>query len=401
MLRIRLTPKTAQPLYALVQILYWLAFGLMFSFASAFLQEKGFSNGAIGLVLGCSYGISAVLQPAIAALLRRLGVPPEKGLGTLYALAALFSALLLLAPLPGAGDAVVFTALLSLYWALQPLVNSLARRWSDAGCPVEFSTARSVASLVFACNIAGMGWLLGKITPLLLPAFYFTVVSLSACFLLLLEPTRNASQPSGASQQQSAKSGRSIPAGFPLLLMGIACLSLAHMLVDNFMLQILQALGGGIQNLGMALSMATFAEVPAIWLYGRLRRRFDDRALLVFAAWAWALKTFLIFLAKSPAAICAAQLLQFCGFGFYTPAIVCCVDRWFPPESRLRGQSLVGSAYTVGCVLAAAAGGTLLDALGASFTLLIISAIACAGAALVSVAVKKANMPRILRGPSL
>lgn len=78
--------------------------------------------------------------------------------------------------------------------------------------------------------------------------------------------------------------------------------------------------------------------------------------------------------------------MQFCSYAFYTPSIVCCVDRWFPPEGRLRGQSLVGSAYTLGCVLSAVLGGTLLDVLGIPSTLLILVGIACAGAALVSAA---------------
>lgn len=232
-----LTKKNAQLFYALVQMLYWMAFGLMFSFASAYLQAKGFFNGGIGLVLGCSYGISTLLQPSIASVLQRMGVQAEKGLCALYTLAALLSALILWAPLPGMGVALIFTLLLSLYSALQPLVNSLAQRWSDAGCPVDFSTARSGASLLFAATIGGMGWLLGKVSAVFLPAFYLTVIFLSVCIFLLVKFP-------GLSEQQarpSTKSGHAkskFPAGFPLLLMGIACLSLAHILIDNFMLQI-------------------------------------------------------------------------------------------------------------------------------------------------------------------
>ncbi len=96
-----LTKKNAQLLYTLVQILYWMAFGLMFSFASAYLQGKGFSNREIGLALGCSYGISTVLQPSIASILQRMGIQSEKGLCALYAIAVLLSALLLWLPLPG------------------------------------------------------------------------------------------------------------------------------------------------------------------------------------------------------------------------------------------------------------------------------------------------------------
>ncbi len=202
----------------------------------------------------------------------------------------------------------------------------------------------------------------------------------------MLSPPGLPGQPLESPSLKGSKNKNRYPAGFPLLLAGIICLSLAHVLIDNFMLQIMQSLGGGTENLGLALSIAAFVEVPAIWLYGKLRRRLSDQTFLVFAVWPWAFKTFLIFLAESPTAIYAAEVLQFCSYAFYTPSIVCCVDRWFPPESRLRGQSLVGSAYTLGCVLAAVLGGTLLDALGVPATLLILVGIACMGAALVSAA---------------
>ena len=59
--------RRATPRYALIQGLYWAIYCLMVSFASAFLLDKGFTNGQIGLVLGLSYLFSSFLPPAVMA----------------------------------------------------------------------------------------------------------------------------------------------------------------------------------------------------------------------------------------------------------------------------------------------------------------------------------------------
>ena len=44
--------KTAQ--YALIQALYWMSFCMIFAYASVYLLDRGFSNTAIGLLIGIS-----------------------------------------------------------------------------------------------------------------------------------------------------------------------------------------------------------------------------------------------------------------------------------------------------------------------------------------------------------
>ena len=59
--RIAVTRRSAQRVYSGVQGLYWLTYGLMISFASVYLQERGFANREIGFILGGSYALSSLL----------------------------------------------------------------------------------------------------------------------------------------------------------------------------------------------------------------------------------------------------------------------------------------------------------------------------------------------------
>ena len=58
--------KTAQ--YALIQGLYWMSFCMIFAYASVYLLDRGLSNTAIGLLIGISGSVSAILQPWIGGM---------------------------------------------------------------------------------------------------------------------------------------------------------------------------------------------------------------------------------------------------------------------------------------------------------------------------------------------
>ena len=70
----------ATPYYALIQGLYWAIFCLMVGFASVFLLDRGFTNSQIGLILGVSYLLSAILQPVVGSVFSRRGLRLNNGI---------------------------------------------------------------------------------------------------------------------------------------------------------------------------------------------------------------------------------------------------------------------------------------------------------------------------------
>lgn len=139
-----LTPDNSQHIYTAVQSLFWITYGLMFAFASLYLQSRGFSNSKIGLTLGCSYGLSAILQPVLSRLFIRFHVPTEKAIYRIYGIAIVFSVFLLFAPVTNAVAGVVLVVIFALESSLQPCMDTLARRWTDAGCPFSFGASRGI-----------------------------------------------------------------------------------------------------------------------------------------------------------------------------------------------------------------------------------------------------------------
>lgn len=367
------------PLYTVIQSLYWSTYCIMFNYAASYLQDKGFSNSRTGLVLGICYALSALTQPLFASLIERTHVRLAKGIVAVYCVLAVLSLILLL-PLGTPLLAVILTLALTLQHAMQSSVNALSHTLEKSG-RLNFGFARGMGSALYAVIALLIGQLLRKISSAMLPAFYCATMLMLIVSLLRAARIGEASDISGGTARTSGLEPLRYPR-FVLFLTGVIAMMMPHIFIDNFMLKIMQNVGGGNSELGIAICIAAVIEFPAMMLYGRLRKRFSCPALLGFAGIMWAIKHLLILTAKSPLAIYFCELLQFASFAFYVPAGVEFVSVALPERLYLRGQTMLGAFFAIGCLLAAMIGGSMLDAFGMTKTLMLFCASSVIGAGL-------------------
>ena len=387
----RVTDKRIRNLYTLIQCLYWVTAGLMFNFASAYLLERGFSNGQIGVVLGAAYALSAVGQPMFAAIFNRSGIRLSTGMACAYAVAAVLTGLVLALPMKGGALAVLIVCIFMLQSAMQPSLNSLHRGYALRGVAVNFGFARGMGSAAYSVMCALVGRLLYRFSPRLLPALYLTtMLLLIACLLAFRAPSFTAELPVGGRHRREPLLRR-YPR-FVLLLLGVSLLATVHIFIDSFMLQIVRNLGGGSAQQGVVIAIAAMTELPAMVLYGRLSKRMGGGRVLCLAAWVWVVKDVLTALAASTAMLYAISLLQFASYAFYVPAAVEYVSDTLPRQDFLAGQALVGTAFTLGSLAATFVGGWMLDLLGVRGALSGMQAFSIAGAVLLSVAVLRPQL---------
>ena len=378
--------KRIRYMYTLIQCLYWMTAGLMFNFASAYLLDRGFSNSQIGVVLGAAYALSAVAQPLVAALFNRSGVRLSTGMACFYAVAAVLAVLVLALPLQGGALAVLIVCIFMLQSTMQPSLNSMHRGYALRGVEVNFGFARGMGSAAYSVMCALVGRLLYRFSPCMLPALYLTTMLLMiACLLAFRAPSFTDGVSLGERRRREPLLRR-YPR-FALLLLGVSLLATVHIFIDNFMLQIVQNLGGGSAQQGVVVAIAAMMELPAMVLYGRLSKRIGGGWVLCMAAWVWVVKDVLTALATSPAMLYAISLLQFASYAFYVPAAVEYVSDALSQQDFLAGQALVGTAFTLGSLAATFIGGWMLDLLGVRGALSGMQAFSIAGAVLLSVAV--------------
>ena len=389
-----ITRKNAQLYFTAILSLFWIILGLILGMVSVYLQAQGYSNSRIGITLAIVYTLSTFLQPALASIYDRTGKPLRYCLAVTYAVLAALTASVLFLPLKGFALSINLVLLFALQSSLQSSVNSLVQTFELAGFSINFGAARGVGSLAYGFVIAIAGAVVEKVSPLRLPYVYLGFAVLMV--LLLALPKMNDQVLSVRKNAGSVSANRSALThpSFILLLIASGCLSLNAVINGSFMLQIMQDMGGNSAEYGIATAIPAIVEFPAMLLYSRFSKKFGSHRLLMLAGWAWFTKNGLILLARSPEAIYAAQLLQFFSYAFFIPGVVWFIGQILPKEAFLKGQSLQGSAYTAGSVLATLFGGTLLDVVGVRGTLTIAQIFSLLGAILLTVAIKKASSVR-------
>lgn len=364
---------TAQ--YAILQALYWSTFCTMFNYASPYLADKGLSSSLIGLVLGSSYALSALVQALFPALVARLKLQLTRVMGLIFTLIALLavalffrgeSFLIYLLPI------LIFT----LHSAMQPSVNALQLSIQAEGKGPDFGLARGIGSASYALVSVLLGQLFGTLSIAWLPIFYL-VTLIPLAWLLLRRDDGSDPVPVERGKVRVLDNRP-----FRLFLLGLIFLSSAHIFIDNFMFQIMENVGGGSEELGIAIGIAAIMELPAMALYSRIRRRVHCARLLMLSGLMWTLKHLMILLARDPVSVCMAEILQFAAYALYVPTGVEFVALVLPPSAYYRGQALLGTAFTLGSLAATLLGGRIQDLLGMHSALMAMEGATILGAAL-------------------
>ncbi len=369
MKQIHINKKNATAFYAVIQALYFCTFALISGYASAYLLDRGFTNGQIGIMLGIGNLGAVGFQLLVATVVARTGILLGKVVTGVHAVIVVLALALLLLPLSRVGFCILYVLAFLLLSSMQSSINSLYRGYHEQGTKINFGVARGSGSAAYSITSLAAGMLIQKFTPCVLPGLY-AVSCLLLCVTIFMFQAPNVVQRQAGSVTPAEKKLllREYPQ-FYIFFAGVLCLATSSGFTETFLLQIIQRIGGNSTNLGIAIFISAMTELPAMILYRRFADKVGNRRLLAFAGWMWALKNFLIMLAPNVYFIYAAEFLQFVGFAIYVPAGVRYIAHTLPESEFLKGQALVGSAFTSGYLISSFVGGPMIDLIGLRATL--------------------------------
>ena len=361
-------------LYCALQGSYWMLYCISITFASYFLLQNGYSNAEIGVILALSYVAGMVLQPLLAAVADkkpRIGTPGILLLGIIACIACLLTLLVL------RGHSILLSAILVLFIGLslgiQPLVNAFAFYLERLQTKISFGVARGCGSGSYAV----FAIIIGRLT-LIWGAPMLPYAGLASALLLLTVTLVLRREGRPADVISSAKKARLTPAAlrrsygsFFALLLGTFGIFYGHSLVSNFLMQIVENVGGNSSDLGTISSYTALLEIPAMLLFDRLERRISCTTMLKFAAVFFTAKAFLLAFASSVPMLYLVFLTQLFSFAVFIPASVRYVDRIMPPELSNTAQALITLMVTSSSTISSALGGFMIDGIGMRTTLLI------------------------------
>ena len=374
--------------YALIQGLYWVSFCGIVSYAAVYLLDRGYSNTALGQILALGYILGFLIPQLLANWIDRYErVTVYRCQWGLLALQLVL--VLLLMNFPGGGPVVSILCclLIGVEITLNPMNTQISADLNRRIGHINYGAARGTGSIAFAPMSVLVGRLLEDRGTGVLPTIFITCIALQAAALLLLclskrrhaaltgekGPTLRGSSFAGFYRENRRFFG---------LLAGVALLFFTHNLVNNYMIHVVRNVGGDTSDMGLLSGYTAFMEIPMMFLYDRLLRRFRCESTVRFASSMFVLKALAIALAPNMGTLFAAHALQMLSFAMITPAMVAYVNLCIDPKDSAKGQALAFGMVTLGNILSSAIGGVLYDALTVRRVLLIGTAAALVGALL-------------------
>ena len=389
--------------YANTFATYWMYYGVSNAFASAFLLTKGYTNAEIGIILAAGSVLAVFLQPIFADIADRSKRISVLGFVELSAiLLIVLEAGLFIFTHKSLALWTIFVVTVAWHIALQPLLNSLASRLEASGEKIYFGICRGIGSLGFALLTAVLGTAVETWGEGILPivgeaslfALLITVIIVNKTFKDAVKKKGDEGKGIETSKLPEAKMKdeaedinlwRFIKDNklFVVMNLGVIGLYFSNATLNNFMLQIVEAVGGTSEDMGRVLSVMAFMEMPALFFFDKIKERFSCQTLIKVAAIGFTLRVGVIYLADSMLLIYLAHIFQTLGFALFLPSIVVFTGQVMRPGEAVKGQAWFTTMTTAAATIGSVIGGVLLDMRDASFMLLVSTIVTAAGAALI------------------
>lgn len=376
--------------YALIQGVYIMGYCSIFSFAAVYLLSRGMTNSQVGLTLTLANAFGLLFQPVVAAFADRTKKLPLRSIvAIMQAVIAVVAFLLLVTPAIVLPTAVLYILLIGFFSTQISLVTSLSMEHINNGVPINFSLARGIGSLTFSILSFFLGFLVDQhgAWVIMLVNIAIGVVG-SILVSTFRKPVRQAEfHPEGEARAAGLVEFGRKNKRFMGVVASIALLYFSHTLINTYMIQIMEKVGGDNSDLGVAMALAGFLELPAMalfpWFFRKLR---NAGAIMKISGAFFVVKSLVTLAAPSVLWVDVAQSLQFFGYALLLPASVFYVNQVIDGADKVKGQSLMGMSMGISGMIGSFLGGVMLDASGGvSFMLTVGTIVSFAGLVLLIV----------------
>ncbi|HEX9045235.1 MAG TPA: MFS transporter [Candidatus Limnocylindrales bacterium] len=367
---------------ALTYVAYFAAVGAAFPYLPVYYHSLGLGLGTIGLVTATYSGVQLVGAPAWGALADRFH---RSRLTLPFAAMVATGGALLLA---GADNvAGVLAAATILAFGLSGIGPVLDSRTLEILGPdrIRYGQLRAWGSLSFVVVALAVGVLLDREGTHALFWVYVPALVLTA----LIAGTLPRSGSSRSVSVLRGAMGILRDREMRVFLFAVLLVFIALNAVAAFYSIALVALGGNDSGVGAVWALGAIVEVPVMYAYPRLARRFGSGRLLVLGAAMFALRSALAALARDPVALILIAPVEGLGYGLFFVGGVDFVSHRAPRGLSATAQGLYTATGGLSAIVGAATGGAIAAAFSIQWLFAACAAIGVVGAVVIGYAVSR------------
>lgn len=265
---------------------------------------------------------------------------------------------------------LVFIVFVTVYITIEPLINTLYTKFANKNINIPFSKARAYGSFSYAIFSLIFGALSEKYDYYVV-LYFFIAFAFCLLFDLFLLKNDYAKIPETIDNQIVDKETISYRTFiknnklFFVLIFFLAIVYFGYLIFDNFMLLVVEEIGGDSSSLGYVLGIKASIETLGIFfVYPFLSKKMEASNILKIAVIGFFLKGILSYFALNVYMLYAVQILQAFSFALITPGMVSYVTKVLNKNEITRGQALVTMAMVFGSFFASLSAGNIADSFG-------------------------------------
>ena len=390
-------------IYSELFVTYWCVYCVITGFSSVFLLDIGYSNTEIGTMLAIGNIVSVIIQPISANIADRSQKLNTLDIAMIMALViGVFEALVLIVGKRSIVLFVAYLAVIAVHAAMQPLLNSVEGMFLHIGKRADYGLSRSFGSLGYSITSMILGLAIASAGSGFLPLVALGFLALLVIGLVVMqrkykELAAMAAEAGELSGQSAATEAAELSEPrkeitmkefmlrhklFLVIMFGVFLMFYHHQVINYYMLQVFQNVGGDSTDMGLYGSLMTITEVPALMFFTPLNKKFKTNTLLKVGIVGLMLRGIFMYTATSPLGIQLSLIVNPFGFSLFLAAIVKYISEIMDEREAVRGQSLYVVVITASAVVASFTGGIILDVWGASKMLLLCMILCIVGAAI-------------------
>lgn len=386
--------------FSAMQFFFFASFGALMGYASVYLLSRGISTSVIGVALASTSAIAFVCQPFMASFADK-----NKQIELRYIICAALlisiamAVVLIMAPNASMFLVCMFVAIGTLLSTIMPLVTTLAFQFEKYGIAINFGVARGVGSAAYAIIAYVVGQLVemfdAGIVPIVFIAFNLVLTFVVYTFVLPKNVSREEVKKEEKHDQSQVKNDLSFVQfmtrykKLTTFVLGTVFIFFAHTITNNYMILVIEPVGGTESAMGTAVSLAAMLELPAMFFFDQLREKFSLNKLLKLSAIMFVVKHTLTAIAPSMFVIYIAQATQMLAYAILCPASVYLVNEMVDSSDLTKGQSLVTMGQSLSGIIANLIGGVLIENIGVTPVLYMGAVVTVLGSAIIIYITKK------------
>jgi len=364
-------------------LVFYAALGSAYPFLPVFYKDIGLELDQIGLLIAVQATLMLLFSPLWGGLSDRF--PRSRLTLPLAAAIATFGATALYLAL---GFLAVLVASLVLFIGLAGVSPMLDARTLETLGPERrhrFGQVRAFGSLAFVVATLIVGVLLDGYGPRSLFWVYIPMLALTIVVTSTI-PRRGGMR--AVSLRRGAREILAVPR-VPLFLVGFVVLWTALTGTNTFYSIRIVAMGGSGAMVGMAWAIGAMVEVPIMYSFPRLARRFGAERLLVVGGLAFALRSALAAMAVDPAMLVAIAPLEGIGFaGAFVGGVTVLAART-PAGTGGTAQGMLTGSSGLATIMGSTLGGVIATAIGIPGLFVICAVVSVVGASIVAFAIAR------------